>query len=54
MGVNGLLSNREGDMNLKEYEIKVLPINSKDTQLIKMLSVPRICSNIKIQDLNCY
>ena len=40
MGVNGLLSNREGNMKLKEYKIKVLPINSKDTQLIKMLSVP--------------
>ena len=35
MEVSGPLSDREGDMKLKEYEIKVLPISSKETQLTK-------------------
>ena len=48
-GVTGILSHREGDMKLKEYKIRLLPMNSKGNHLIKVLSVPRICSKIKVQ-----
>ena len=53
MGVSGFLSHRAGEMKLKEYEIRLLPMNSKENHLIKVLSVPRICSKIKGQNLNC-
>ena len=53
MGVRGVLSHREGEMKLKEYEIRLLPMSSKENYLIKVLSVPRIYSKIKGQNLNC-
>ena len=46
MGMSGFLSHREGEMKLKEYEIRLLPMSSKENHLIKVLSVPRICSKI--------
>ena len=53
MGVSGFLSHQEGEMKPKEYEIRLLSMNSKENHLIKVLSVPRICSKIKGQYLNC-
>ena len=47
------LSHREGEITLKDYEIRLLLISSKENHLIKVLSVPRICSKIKEQNLNC-
>ena len=46
MRVSGFLSHRGGEMK-KEYEIRLLSMNSKENHLIKVLSVPRICSKIK-------
>ena len=53
MRVSGFLSHREGEMKFKEYEVRLFPMNSKETHLIKVLSVPRIYSKIKGQNLNC-
>ena len=52
MGVSGFLSHREGEMKLKDYEIRLLPMSSTENHSIKVLSVPRICSKIKGQNLN--
>ena len=35
MGVRGFLSHREGEMKLKQYEIRLLPMSSKENHLIK-------------------
>ena len=40
-------------MKLKEYEVKLLLMNSKEKYLIKVLSMPRIRSKIKGNNLNC-
>ena len=34
-------------MKLKDYEIRLLPMNCKENYLIKILSMPRMCSKIK-------
>ena len=43
MGVSGFLGHRNENMRLKEYEIKVLPINSNNSQIDKALYLPKIC-----------
>ena len=35
MRVSGFLDHRDGKMKLNKYEIKVLPINSNNCQMIK-------------------
>ena len=35
MRVSGFLDHRDGKMKLNKYEIKVLPINSNNSQMIK-------------------
>ena len=35
IGVRGFLSHREGEMKLKQYEIRLLPMSSKENHLIK-------------------
>ena len=40
-------------MKLKEYEVKLLLMNSQEKYLIKVLSMPRIRSKIKGNNLNC-
>ena len=47
------LRHREGEIKLKDYEIKLLLISSTENHLIKVLSVPIICLKIKGQNLNC-
>ena len=47
------LSHRENEMKLKEYEIRLLLMSSKENHLIKVWSVSRNCSKIKGQNLNC-
>ena len=34
MRVSGFLSHREGEMKFKEYEVRLFPMNSKETHLI--------------------
>ena len=46
------LSHRENEMKLKEYEIRLLLMSSKENHLIKVWSVSRNCSKIKGQNLN--
>ena len=53
MGVSGFLGHRNENMRLKEYEIKVLPINSNNSQIDKALYLPKICWSIKGQNLSC-
>ena len=53
MGISGFLSNKEGEMSLKEYELKITPMDGKYTSLINVLGVPKICPNIQGQDLSC-
>ena len=36
MGASGFLSHREGEMKLKEYKVRLLPMNSKENHLIKV------------------
>ena len=47
------LSHQYEETNLKEYEIRLFPMNSNENHLIKVLSVPEIYSKIKGQNLNC-
>ena len=53
MGVSRFFSHGQGEMKLKEYKIRLLPMNSKENNLIKALSLPRICSKLKEKNLNC-
>ena len=53
MGISGFLSNNEGEMSLKEYELKITPMDGKYTGLINVLGVPKICPNIQGQNLSC-
>lgn len=53
MGVSGFLGHRNENMRLKEYEIKVLPMNSNNSQTDKPLYLPKICWSIKGQNLSC-
>ena len=53
MGVSRFFSHGQGEMKLKEYKIRLLPMNSKENNLIKVLSLPRICSKLKGKNLNC-
>ena len=53
MGISGFLSNNEGEMSLKEYELKITPMDGKYTGLINVLGVPKICPNIQAQNLSC-
>ena len=53
MGVSGFLGHRNENMRLKEYEIKVLPMNSNNSQIDKALYLPKICWSIKGQNLSC-
>ena len=43
MGISGFLSNKEGEMSLKEYELKITSMDGKYTNLINVLSVTKIC-----------
>ena len=47
MKVSSFLSNKEGVMKLKEYELNVKNMDSFSGKLIKCLCVPKICPNIK-------
>lgn len=53
MEVSGFLGHRNENMRLKEYEIKVLPMNSNNSQIDKALYLPKICWSIKGQNLSC-
>ena len=53
MGVSRFFSHGQGEMKLKEYKIRLLLMNSKENNLIKALSLPRICSKLKGKNLNC-
>ena len=53
MGIRGFLSNKEGEMSLKEYELKITSMDGKYTSLINALGVPKICPNIQGQNLSC-
>ena len=53
MGISGFLSNNEGEMSLKEHELKITPMDGKYTGLINVLGVPKICPNIQGQNLSC-
>ena len=53
MGISGFLSNKEGEMSLKEYELKITPMDGKYTSRINVLGVPKICPNIQGQNLSC-
>ena len=45
MGISGFLSNKEGEMSLKEYELKITSIDGKYANIINVLDVPKICPN---------
>ena len=51
--ISGFLSNKEGEMSLKEYELKITSIDGKYTNLINVQGVPKICPNIQGQNLSC-
>ena len=52
MGISGFLSNKEGEMSSKEYELKIISMDGKYTNLINVLDVPKICPNIQGQNLS--
>ena len=53
MGISGFLSNKEGEMSLKEYELKITSMDGKYTDLINVLGIPKICPNIQGQNFSC-
>ena len=48
MGISGFLSNKEGEMSLKEYELKITSMDGKYTSLINALGVPKMCPNVQV------
>ena len=53
MGISGFLSNKKGEMSLKDYELKITPMDGKYTNLINALGVPKIFPNTQDRNLSC-
>ena len=53
VGISRFLSNKEGEMSLKEYKLKITSMDGKYTNLINALGLAKICPNIQGQNLSC-
>ena len=53
VGISRFLSNKEGEMSLKEYKLKITSMDGKYANLINALGLAKICPNIQGQNLSC-